>query len=138
MKLTPYLHFAGQAEEVLNFYASALGGEVVMLSRYGDSPMPIDEDYKQKIIHARLVFGGNMIMISDSFKGKEVNTNGNIQLSVEATDKAQLETVFSKMAEGGKITMPLQQQFWGATFGMLEDKFGVSWMFNLENNNAGA
>ena len=138
MKLTPYLHFAGQAEEVLNFYASALGGEVVMLSRYGDSPMPIDEDYKQKIIHARLLFGDNMIMISDSFKGKEVHTNGNIQLSVEATDKAQLETVFSKMAEGGKITMPLQQQFWGATFGMLEDKFGVSWMFNLENNSAGA
>jgi PhnB protein len=130
MKLTPYIHFAGNAEEVLNFYAAALGGEIVMLSRYGESPMPTDEDYKQKVMHARLVFGDNMIMISDAFKGKEVSTNGNVQLSIEVPDKTQMETVFSKMAAGGKITMPLQDQFWGATFGMLEDKFGVSWMFN--------
>lgn len=134
MKLTPYIHFAGNAGEALNFYAAALGAEIVMLSRYGDSPMPVDEDYKQKIIHARLVFEGNMIMISDAFKGKEVSTNGNVQLSMEMNDKAELEKVFAKMAEGGKITMPLQDQFWGATFGMLVDKFGVSWMFNKEHH----
>ena len=78
MKLTPYIHFAGNAEEVLNFYKEVLNGEIVMLSRYGDSPVPADEDYKQKIIHARLVFGENMIMISDTFKGNAVHTNGNI------------------------------------------------------------
>jgi len=130
MKLTPYIHFAGNAEEALNFYKEALNGEIEMLSRYGDSPVPADEDYKQKIIHARLVFGDNMIMISDTFKGNAVHTNGNIQLNVEMPDKLQLETVFGKMAAGGKIVMPLQDQFWGATFGMLQDKFGVSWMFN--------
>jgi len=130
MKLTPYIHFAGNAEEALNFYKEVLNGEVVMLSRYGDSPVPADEDYKQKIIHARLVFGENMIMISDTFKGNAVHTNGNIHLSVDVPDKLQLETVFGKMAAGGKIVMPLQDQFWGATFGMLQDKFGVNWMFN--------
>ena len=130
MKLTPYIHFAGNAEEALNFYKDVLNGEIVMLSRYGDSPVPADEDYKQKIIHARLVFGENMIMISDTFKGNAVHTNGNIQLSVDVPDKLQLETVFGKMAAGGKIVMPLQDQFWGATFGMLQDKFGVNWMFN--------
>ena len=130
MKLTPYIQFAGNAEEALNFYKEVLNGEVVMLSRYGDSPVPADEDYKQKIIHARLVFGENMIMISDTFKGNAVHTNGNIQLSVDVPDKLQLETVFGKMAAGGKIVMPLQDQFWGATFGMLQDKFGVNWMFN--------
>lgn len=130
MKLTPYIHFAGNAEEALNFYKEVLNGEVVMLSRYGDSPVPADEDYKQKIIHARLVFGENMIMISDTFKGNAVHTNGNIQLNVDVPDKLQLETVFGKMAAGGKIMMPLQDQFWGATFGMLQDKFGVNWMFN--------
>jgi PhnB protein len=133
MKLTPYIHFAGNAEEALNFYKEVLGGEIVMLSRYGDSPMATDEDYKQKIVHARLLFGNNMIMISDTFKGNDINTSGNIQLSVEVPDKVQMETIFAKMAAGGKITMPLQDQFWGATFGMLEDKFGVSWMFNHEN-----
>ena len=130
MKLTPYIHFAGNAEEALNFYKEVLNGEVVMLSRYGDSPVPADEDYKQKIIHARLVFGENMIMISDTFKGNAVHTNGNIQLNIEMPDKLQLETVFGKMAAGGKIVMPLQDQFWGAVFGMLQDKFGVNWMFN--------
>jgi len=130
MKLTPYIHFAGNAEEALNFYKDVLNGEIVMLSRYGDSPVPADEDYKQKIIHARLVFGENMIMISDTFKGNAVHTNGNIQLNVDVPDKLQLETVFGKMAAGGKIMMPLQDQFWGATFGMLQDKFGVNWMFN--------
>ena len=133
MKLTPYIHFAGNAEEALQFYAAALHGEIAMLSRYGDSPMPVDEDYKQKIIHARLVFGDNMFMISDTFKGNAVHTSGNIQLNIEMADKEELEKVFSKMADGGKITMPLQEQFWGATFGMLVDKFGVSWMFNKEN-----
>jgi PhnB protein len=133
MKLTPYIHFEGNAEEALNFYKEVLGGEIVRLSRYGDSPMPTDDDYKLKLIHARLAFGDNLLMISDTFKGNKVQTNGNIQLSVEMNDKVQMETVFSKMAAGGKITMPLQDQFWGATFGMLEDKFGISWMFNHEN-----
>lgn len=132
MKLTPYLHFAGNAEEVLNFYAQALGGEIVMLSRYGDSPMPADEDWKQKIMHSRLVFDGNMVMISDSFKDKPVNTDGNVQLSVEVESIERINEVFPKMAEGGTVTMELQDMFWGARFGMLKDKFGISWMFNHE------
>ena len=132
MKLTPYLHFAGNAEEALNFYKDALGGEVIRLSRYGDSPMPSDEDYKQKIIHSRLQFGDNLIMISDSFKGQPFSTHGNIQLSVEIEDASEMEDIFNEMAEGGTVTMPLAHQFWGAKFGMLKDKFGVSWMFNCE------
>lgn len=135
MKLTPYIHFPGNAEEALNFYKKSLGGEIEMLSRYGDSPMQTDDDYKQKIIHSRLVFEGNMIMISDTFKGNTVHTHGNIQLNVEMKDAVAMEKVFNKMAEGGKISMPLQLQFWGATFGMLEDKFGVSWMFNCETKS---
>ena len=133
MKMTPYIHFAGNAEEALNFYKEALGGEIIALNRYGDSPMPTDEEYKDKIIHARLTFGDNLLMISDTFKGNVVHANGSIQLSMEMNDKTQMETIFSKMAAGGKITMPLQDQFWGATFGMLVDKFGISWMFNHEN-----
>ena len=132
MKLTPYLHFADNAEEVLNFYAQALGGEIVMLSRYGDSPMPADEDWKQKIMHSRLVFDGNMVMISDSFKDKPVSTDGNVQLSVEVESIERINEVFPKMAEGGTVTMELQDMFWGARFGMLKDKFGISWMFNHE------
>ncbi len=132
MKFNPYLHFQGNAEEALNFYATALNGTILSVKRYGDSPMPSDEDYKQKIIHSRLTFDGNMIMISDTFKGKTVSTEGNIQLSVEVENEGEIDTVFNNMAEGGTVTMPLQDTFWGARFGMLKDKFGVNWMFNYE------
>ena len=132
MKLTPYIHFAGNAEEAMNFYAGALGGKIVSINRYGDSPMPADEDYKQKVMHGRLEFDGNLIMISDTFKGNEVKTDGNVQLSVDVTEDGRIDEVFKKMAEGGTVTMELQNTFWGARFGMLKDKFGVSWMFNQE------
>jgi PhnB protein len=83
-------------------------------------------------MHARLVFGENLSMVSDVFKGQEVSTKGNIQLSIEMDDINQMEEVFNKIAEGGKVTMELQDAFWGARFGMLIDKFAVSWMFNCE------
>jgi PhnB protein len=131
MKLNPYLNFAGNAEEALNFYKEALGGEVIMLSRYGDSPMPSDDDWKQKIMHSRLQFGDdNIIMISDTMKEHSVSTNGNIQLSIGLNDEEKTKIIFDKLSAGGKVTMPLAKQFWGDLFGMLQDKFGVSWMLN--------
>jgi PhnB protein len=133
--LVPYLHFNGEAEEVLNYYKDAFDGEVIALSRYADSPMQVNDDWKNKIIHARLKFGDNVIMISDSHNGQLASKEGNIQLSVEVDDEKKMEAVFNKLAEGGKVTMPLAKQFWGATFGMLQDKFGVNWMFNHEEKN---
>jgi len=130
MELTPYLNFEGNAEEVLNFYKDALKGEIVMLSRYKDAPMPFDEDWKEKIMHARLKFGKSMIMISDGPKDFKTSFNGNIQLSVEIEDESKMEEVFDKLASGGKVKMPLQKQFWGAKFGMLVDKFGTAWMLS--------
>jgi PhnB protein len=136
MELRPYLHFNGNAEEVLNFYKDALGGEITMINRYGDSPMKGDESLNDKIIHSRLKFDDNIIMISDSFNGQLASTNGNIQLSLEVGEENRIEEVFNKLAEGGNITMPLAKQFWGATFGMLRDKFGVNWMLNHEEKKA--
>jgi PhnB protein len=131
MKLNPYLNFAGNAEEAVNFYKNALDGEVVMLSRFGESPIPSDEDEKNKIMHARIVFGGdNIIMISDTMKGSPFSTNGNIQLSIGLDDEAKTNEIFNKLSEGGKVVMPIAKQFWGDIFGMLQDKFGINWMLN--------
>ncbi len=132
MKLTPYINFEGNAEEAMNFYAESLDGNIIEISRYGDSPMPADDDYKDKVIHGRVQFGDNVIMISDTFKGNAIQTGGNIQLSVEVSEEGKIDEVFKKMAEGGTVTMELQDTFWRARFGMLKDKFGVSWMFNHE------
>ena len=90
MKLNPYLNFAGNAEEAVEFYKNALDGEVTMLTRFGESPVPSDDDWKQKIMHARIVFGGdNIIMVSDAMKGSPFSTDGNIQLSIGLDDEAK-------------------------------------------------
>ena len=132
MKLFPYLNFNGNCEEALNFYKEAFDGEIIQLGRYGESPMKSPEEIKDKIIHGRLQFGDVLIMASDAMNKNGVNNGDNISLSIECDTNDQLEKVFTKMSEGGKITMPLQDQFWGAKFGMLTDKFGFHWMFNCE------
>jgi len=132
MKLTPYINFGGNAREALEFYKNALNGEILYIGTYGGSPLPHDEDYKDKVMHATLAFGNNQIMISDVFKGMQVSTGGNIQLSIGMDDAEKLTETFNKMADGGKVTMPLQETFWSPKFGMLNDKFGVTWMFSCE------
>ena len=132
MKLFPYLNFNGNCEEALNFYKEAFDGEIIQLGRYEESPMKSPEEIKDKIIHGRLQFGDVLIMASDAMNKNGVNNGDNISLSIECDTNDQLEKVFTKMSEGGKITMPLQEQFWGAKFGMLTDKFGFHWMFNCE------
>ncbi|MEP6948253.1 MAG: glyoxalase/bleomycin resistance/extradiol dioxygenase family protein [Ginsengibacter sp.] len=132
MKLFPYLSFPGNCEEALNFYKEAFDGEIIQLGRYGESPMESPEELKDKIIHGRLQFGDALLMASDVMNERPIDPGDKISLSVECDNDRQIEEVFSKMAAGGKITMPLQDQFWGATFGMLTDKFGIHWMFNCE------
>ena len=132
MKLYPYLNFNGNCEEALNFYKSAFDGDITQLGRYGDSPMESPDEVKDKIIHGRVQFGDVIIMASDAMNEKDFIRSGDISLSIECETADQLEKVFAKMAEGGKVTMPLQDQFWGARFGMLTDKFGIHWMFNCE------
>lgn len=130
-ELVPYLNFNGNTEEALNFYKDALEGEILLINRFGEAPMPVDEDYKDKIVHARLKFGGdNLIMFSDGMKGRVIPIEGNIQLSIQTEDEAYLERIFNNLAAGGTVTMPLGVQFWGDKFGMLKDKFGINWMFN--------
>ncbi|MBS1947162.1 MAG: VOC family protein [Bacteroidetes bacterium] len=130
MKLNPYLMFAGNAEEAMNFYVNALGGAIAQLGRYGESPMPSDEDWKQKIMHAKIEFDDNILMISDASKGEKVSTDGNIQLAIGFDNEGKAYETFNKLAKGGTVTLPLAKQFWGDVFGMLKDKFGVSWMIN--------
>ena len=132
MKLHAYLGFRGNCEEALNFYKKAFDGEILQLSRYGESPMETADDLKNKIMHARLQFGDTLIMFSDMMGKNEADPGSMISLSIECDSIEQLERVFPKVAEGGKITMPLQDQFWGARFGMLTDKYGIHWMFNCE------
>ena len=133
MQLNPYLFFNGNCEEVMNFYRECFGGDFESINRFKDGPeemggMKVPEDYGDKIMHMTLRFSDNVIMASDGMQ--QAPADGNITLSISMNDVDELSAVFDKLSGGGQVTMPLQDTFWGAHFGMCTDKFGMKWMFN--------
>ena len=134
MQFNPYLNFPGTCEEALTFYKRIFGGEITNVHRFGDSPMAgqVGTDGAQKILHARLTGGSVFLMASDNLNSP-VNNDGNISLSIETSDAAEGERFFNALAEGGTISMPFEDQFWGSKFGSLTDRYGIDWMINCPN-----
>jgi PhnB protein len=130
--LTPYLFFQGNCEEALNFYKSVFKGEITFIQRFGDANMPVDDDYKNKIMHATLEFGEVRIQFSDGAPHKEITRGDNVHLSLSFDDETKMRLIWGKLEKEGSVHMELQDTFWGAVFGQLEDKFGIRWMFNYE------
>jgi PhnB protein len=130
--LSPYLGFNGNTAEAMKFYQSVLGGELEMQT-FGESGMPTDEEHKDKIMHAALKNDALSFMASDNQPGKSMTFGDNISMSIVGSDEEKLTEYFNKLAEGGKVEMPLEKQFWGDTFGMLTDKFGLHWMVNISS-----
>ena len=130
MGLNVYLFFNGNCEEAMNFYVTSIGGKVDMLQRYSDTPMPCDEAQKNKIMHATFTIKGSKVMCSDSSTAKTIAFGDNFSMALDYTDPAEMKAAYDKLSAGGIATMPLQDTFWGATFGMCTDKFGINWMFN--------
>jgi PhnB protein len=130
--LSPYLNFAGSTREAMEFYKSVLGGELTIQS-YGESGQAKEESEKDLVMHAVLKNDQMMFMASDGNKEHPVHMGDNIQMSLSGTDEGTLTTYFNGLAEDGKVDFPLAKQFWGDTFGMLTDKFGVHWMVNISS-----
>ena len=128
--LIPYLAFNGDARAAMEFYHQLLGGDLDMQT-FAESHQETSERYKDKLIHAKLEADEMTLMASDGMEGRELVFGDNVSLSLSGSDKAKLTEVFNGLAEGGKVTMPLEEQFWGDTFGMVDDKFGVHWMVNI-------
>jgi len=129
--LAPYLSFSGNCEQALNFYRECFGGEFT-LSRYNENPMPVPDDFKSKIIHARFKSEAIEFFASDRTPDDKITNGNSITLSLEFTDEAEQEKVFKLLSAGGNITMPLEDMFWNAKFGMLTDRFGFLWMLDCE------
>ena len=132
MQVQPYLFFDGRCEEAVEFYKSALGAEVTMLMRFKDSPEPpspgcVPPGAENKVMHASFRIGQTTVMASDgrclgnpSFQG--------FSLSLAVPNEAEAERLFATLAEGGQVQMPLTKTFFSPRFGMVADRFGVSWM----------
>ena len=130
--ITPYLNFNGNGAEALKFYAVALDGKIMHSQTFGESGMPIEEEGKNRIMHALFEADKLQFMISDCQPGKEVLSGDQVHLSLNFDSLELINKTFERLSDGAKITMKLGDTFWGARFGMLTDKFGVNWMFNFD------
>ncbi|MCW3118805.1 MAG: hypothetical protein JWM28_2887 [Chitinophagaceae bacterium] len=128
--IVPYLNFNGNAAEALAFYAKVFDGQVLFQQTFGESPMESKPESKDKIMHASFQAGDLTFMVSDSMPGQSVSSGTNMSLSLNFKTVESIDKTFVALAEGAKVTMPLQDTFWGAKFGMLTDKFNINWMFN--------
>ena len=122
----------GKAEEALNFYKAAFDGELE-LSRYGDNPgMPgLEESIKNLVMHGVVKTSDLQLMVSDTGPMGDVGTGSNVSISLSGDDDAKLTKYFKALSTGGNITKPLSKESWGDTFGMVNDKFGISWLVNI-------
>lgn len=129
LQVQPYLRFDGTCDEAIAFYRSAVGAEVVMRMPFKDCPdraaCPPDSD--DKVMHAALRIGASTVLMSDGRCERRAKFDG-FCLSLTAPGVREAEELFSKLAVGGEVTMPLASTFFSERFGMLTDRFGVAWM----------
>jgi PhnB protein len=133
MELKPYVFFYGRCEEALEFYKKVLGGTYEM-QRIGETPMASEfpPGSEKRIMHATFKAPGISFFASDGQDTKPIDPDaGNVSLALAATDDAEGERLFKVLSEGGKITMPLEDVFWGGRFGVVQDRFGNEWMLSV-------
>jgi len=132
MQVQPYLFFDGRCEEALEFYKNALGAKVEMLMRFKDSPEPpqpgmVPPGSGNKVMHASFRVGDTVAMASDGNCRGKPSFQG-FSLCITAPDAPQAERLFAALGAGGQVQMPLTKTFFSPRFGMVADRFGVSWM----------
>ena len=132
-QLNPYINFNGNAREAFTFYESVLGGKLE-LHTFGEFHASDDPTEQDNIMHAMLTLdSGEAIMGADTPHMMEYKGLCGFSISLSGTDQSLKET-FTKLAEGGQITMPMEKQMWGDEFGMVLDKFGINWMVNIHTD----
>jgi PhnB protein len=134
MKINAYLIFDGQCEAAFKFYQQCLGGDIVAMIPFGETPESesVPAEWRSKIIHACLEVNGQVLMGSDTcpeypYEGIK---GAHVSLNVETVEEAQ--RVFERLSENGTVSVPLEETFWAARFAMLVDRFGVPWMINCD------
>ncbi len=131
MKLSPHLSFNGQCQEAMEFYQRCLGGKIQHMLTYGDSPLSdrVPPDWCGKILHTTFAIGQSILYAEDTPPDQYQPPKG-FQLTIGVPDAAEAERIFRELSEGGFVRMPLQKTFWAIRFGVLVDRFGISWKVN--------
>jgi len=130
-EIITYLNFDGNTRDAMRFYARCLGAELTLMP-FSEAKVDVPPEAKDRTIHAKLTKGSCVLMASDTLPGMPLQRGNNFNICLQCESLDETERLFTALGENGKVTMPLQDTFWGARFGMLLDQFGVSWMFNFE------
>ena len=133
MHVNPYLFFNGTCEEAFKFYEKSLGGKIVAMLTHAETPAAKDTppEWQQKIIHARLLIGDQLLMGSDAPPGRYQKPQGfSVTVTVDTADEA--DRLYHALEPGGEVCMPIGETFWARRFGMINDRFGIAWMINCE------
>ncbi|GIP18960.1 VOC family protein [Paenibacillus montaniterrae] len=139
MPIEAYLVFDGNCREAVLFYKEVFNTHEPKFMTFGDSPdgpehMQLPE-MKDLIMHTRLVINGTTVMFSDNFPGMEFTVGNNITLAYVSDDAEELKAVYSKLKEGGRVDMELQETFWSKLYGQVTDRFGIQWQLNYGDGN---
>ena len=131
-QLVAYLMFEGQAKEAMDFYKSIFGGKLESQTFAEIPGYEGSEENKDKIMHAQLESDGFTVMASDSMDGETIKGGNQICLTFVSNDDSRMTEIYTKLSgSGGKVIDELSEKFWGDKFGVVEDKFGITWMFNI-------
>jgi PhnB protein len=137
MEVNPYLSFDGQCEAAFTFYARVMGGQVGTIFRYAGTPLThqVPADWHDKVMHGSVTVGGMELMGADVAPDGYQAPKG-FSLSINLTDSSEAERIFQELGAGGQIVMPLEKTFWADRFGMVVDRFGMSWTINCGSSEA--
>jgi PhnB protein len=134
MRANAYLNFNGTCEQAFRFYAEVTGASIDQMMSFANSPMAdhMPPEARGMIVHASMRIGDTVLMASDA-PGDRYRKPQGFSVSLVVDTAAEAERIFSALSSGGEVSMPLQQTFFAARFGMLTDKFGIPWMINCES-----
>ena|SRR5687767_12390936 len=137
-----YLNFNGNCEEAFNLYKSVFGGDFSFVGRYKDMPPqegmpPIPDEESNRIMHMALPISNETVLMGSDAGGDwapSIVQGNNISISINTDSKENADRLFNGLSEGGKVTMPMDNTFWGDYFGMFTDRFGINWMVSFNEN----
>jgi PhnB protein len=131
--LSPYITFNGAANDAISLYERVLGAKTVIRTRVGDVPgTDAPPALHDRVLHSALRVGESLLMLSDGGSEESETTAGNVQVSLDFGTVRDMTRAFSGLSDGGAVTLPIQDMFWGAKFGMVTDRFGVRWLLNCD------
>ncbi|MCM3634149.1 MULTISPECIES: VOC family protein [Paenibacillus] len=135
IRLNPYFVFEGKSREAIYFYEKVLVGRIESLMTFGELPPdpnhPLTDDVKELVMHAHLKVGDVDLMFSDTFPGMPHQQGDNVQISIQSPDEEKTKEIFAALEDGGDVVMPLQATEWSPLYGIVRDKFGVTFQLNV-------